>query len=339
MIMQNCGHLDLRLRGGNPLDGGAAYPIKKETAGGSEVMLERPSILPATQKKVLMPMPRTALFLICLLSLSPICARAGSGGSLPFVTGPANVKLRAIAQLDVPTGYVFLDGKQLQAILKRAGEPVSGNECGSVSPTNADWEIMFRFEDIGYVKDDEKNQLDADKLLDAIRRGTAAANRERERNGLATIEVVGWDQPPKYDETTHNLEWAVRGRSSGRDILNYNTRLLGRKGVMEVLLICDPEEFNTALPEFRKVLAGYSYQSGQTYAEFKSGDKVAKYGLAALVLGGAAVGAAKLGLFAWLAVFAKKAGKLIVVAVVAVVAFFKRMFAKLFGSKESGPDY
>jgi uncharacterized membrane-anchored protein len=275
---------------------------------------------------------RFALLLVLLMPMAQTSAPAASG-SLPFMTGPANVKLKDVAQVNLPSGYVFLDGKQIQALLRKAGEPVSGNEYGSISPTNADWEIMFRFEDIGYVKDDEKNQLDADKLLDSIRRGTAAANRQRERNGLPTIEVVGWDQPPKYDETTHNLEWAVRGRSGGRDILNYNTRLLGRKGVMEVLLIVDPEEFNTALPEFRKVLAGYTFQTGQTYAEFRSGDKVAKYGLAALVLGGAAVGAAKLGLFAWLAVFAKKAGKLIVVAVVAVVAFFKKLFARLFGSK------
>ena len=283
-------------------------------------------------------MLRFVLLFAFMVPMAQRSARAASG-SMPFVTGPANVKLRDIAQLSLPEGYTFLDGKQMQALLKQAGEPVSGNECGSISPTNSDWEIMFRFQAIGYVKDDEKNSLDADKLLDAYRRGTAEQNRRRERNGLPTIELVGWDQPPKYDETTHNLEWAIRGRSAGHDILNYNTRLLGRKGVMEVILIVEPEQLNTTLPEFRKVLAGYSFQTGQTYAEFRSGDKVAKYGLAALVLGGAAVGAAKLGLFAWLAVFAKKAGKLIVVAVVAVVAFFKKLFAKIFGGKqESSTD-
>ena len=48
--------------------------------------------------------------------------------------------------------------------------------------------------------------------------------------------------------------------------------------------------------------------------------------------------AVQLGLFAWLAVFFKKAGKLIIVAFVAVIAFFKKMFAKLFGRKtQAGP--
>jgi len=49
------------------------------------------------------------------------------------------------------------------------------------------------------------------------------------------------------------------------------------------------------------------------------------------VVGGAAIGAAKLGLFAWLAVFLKKGAKLVIVAFVAVIAFFKKLLAKLFG--------
>jgi uncharacterized membrane-anchored protein len=79
------------------------------------------------------------------------------------------------------------------------------------------------------------------------------------------------------------------------------------------------------LPGYRALLADYSFQSGHRYAEYRQGDKVAQYGLAALIAGGAAVGAAKLGLFAWLAVFFKKAWKLIVVAVVAVAAGLRRL--------------
>jgi uncharacterized membrane-anchored protein len=84
------------------------------------------------------------------------------------------------------------------------------------------------------------------------------------------------------------------------------------------------------LPEFNALLAGYKYSTGETYAEYKPGDKIAKYGLGALVLGGAAVGAAKLGLFAWLAVFLKKGFKLIILAVVAIGAFFKKIVSKIF---------
>src|SRR5262249_8674298 len=154
---------------------------------------------------------------------------------------------------------------------------------GLIASTNDHWSVIFEFSDIGYVKDDDKDKLDPDKLLNSIKRGTAEANKERVKNGNAPLEIVGWEVPPKYDETTHNLEWAIRATSEGKPILNYNTRLLGRKGVMEVVLIVEPDKLTDTLPEFRDLLASYSFQTGQSYAEFKPGDKVAKYGLAALV--------------------------------------------------------
>jgi uncharacterized membrane-anchored protein len=203
-------------------------------------------------------------------------------------------------------------------------------------PTNEHWSVMFEFSDVGYVKDTDKDKLNADKLLADIKRGTAAANKERVRAGSSAIEVVGWEVPPKYDENTHNLEWAVRATCDGQPLLNYNTRLLGRKGVMEVVLIVEPDKLPATLPTFRSLLDAYSFQTGQTYAEYRSGDRVAKYGLAALVVGGAAVGAAKLGLFAWLAVFLKKGWKLVVVAVAAVAAFFKKLFNRVTG-RDSSP--
>ena len=99
---------------------------------------------------------------------------------------------------------------------------------------------------------------------------------------------------------------------------------------MEVVLIVDPESLPATLPTFKELMAGYSFQTGNSYAEYRPGDKVAKYGLAALVVGGAAVGAAKLGLFTGLLVFLKKGWKLAVVGLAAVATFFKKLFAKRF---------
>ena len=253
---------------------------------------------------------------------------------LNVVKGPAKAHLGSIADVDVPLNYIFINGKDYQALLRAEGEPVSGRELGCLTPTNEHWSVIFKFSNIGYVKDDDK-ELDADKLLDSIKKGTALANKEREKNGNSPIQVVGWDIPPKYDSATHNLEWAIRGMVDDQAILNYNTRLLGRKGVMEVVLITEPDDLPKTLPAFRTLLTGYTFQTGETYAEYRPGDKVAKYGLAALVVGGAAVGAAKLGAFAWLAVLFKKGFKLIIVAFVAVVAFIKKLFARITGRGDS----
>ena len=56
------------------------------------------------------------------------------------------------------------------------------------------------FDDIGYVKDDEKSALDADAILASIRDGTEDVNKERAKRGWPAIKVVGWDQRPHYDE-------------------------------------------------------------------------------------------------------------------------------------------
>jgi len=272
-------------------------------------------------------MYKSILFAACALALLalPLHAQKTEGKKPDVLKGPAKANLEGIAQIDVPAGYQFLDGKTIRALMKASGEPTSGREQGLLMPTNDHWSVIFEFDDVGYVKDDEKDKLDADKLLAAIREGTARANQERERLGSPPLEIVGWEQPPKYDAVTHNLEWAIRATSAGRPILNYNTRLLGRKGVMEAVLIVEPDKLPATLPTFKDLLAGHSFQSGQNYAEYRSGDRIAKYGLAALVVGGGAVGAAKLGLFAWLAVALKKAWKLIVVAIVGGIAFFKRL--------------
>ena len=275
--------------------------------------------------------------LFFVLALSPAPGADNAGPKLNVLRGPAKAVLEGVAQIDIPAGYTFIDGKSTRELMKALGEPSSGHELGLLSPTNRDWSLIFEFSNIGYVKDDEKDKLDADKLLESIKRGTAEANKERVRAGHRPLEVVGWEVPPKYDSVTHNLEWSVRATSDDRPILNYNTRLLGRKGVMEVVLIVEPDKLPATLPVFRNLLTGYSFLTGQNYAEYRPGDKVAKYGLAALVLGGTAVGAAKLGLLGPVLLFFKKAWKLVVIAIAALAASLKKFFGKLFGRKgESG---
>jgi len=65
---------------------------------------------------------------------------------------------------------------------------------------------------------------------------------------------------------------------------------------MSVNLVADPEELEAAAPACTKLLAGFSFNRGNTYAEFRKGDKIAKYGLTALITGGAAAVAIKSGL-------------------------------------------
>jgi uncharacterized membrane-anchored protein len=90
---------------------------------------------------------------------------------------------------------------------------------------------------------------------------------------------------------------------------------------MAVTLVCDPEQLNAAIPEFNRAMGGFSYTDGNRYDQFVSGDRIAEYGLTALITGGAVAVAAKSGLLKWL-------WKIGLVAIIAVGAFFKKIFGR-----------
>lgn len=261
--------------------------------------------------------------------------RKSDGEALTYATmfknvswkvGPMQGDLKGTAEIKVPEGFIFTDGDGTRKVLEASGNLTSGNEVGFISPTSMVWSVIFRFTNDGYIKDDEKDKLDADKMLKTISKAVEESNEERKERGLPTMRIVGWEQPPHYDPETHNLEWALRGESEGgHQIVNYNTRILGRRGVMEAKLIVDPDDLKKTLPEFKSLLRAYDYKSGERYAEYKQGDKLASYGLAALVTGGAVAVAAKTGLLSALILFAKKGFKLIALAIIGIVAGIKRL--------------
>ncbi|MEY4691824.1 MAG: hypothetical protein RIT19_2149 [Verrucomicrobiota bacterium] len=247
---------------------------------------------------------------------------------LPWVQGPTEVQLDGRATLRIPKGFRFLEAKASRDFLKATGNRPSGQETGLLMHTRAEWWVILEFDEIGYVKDDEKSDLNAEQLLESYRGGTEEMNRTREERGSPPIRIVGWHVPPNFNDVSKNLEWSVEAESGGHRFVNYNVRLLGRKGVTKVTLIEDRAGVEATLPEFRDILRSHRYSSGESYAEYRQGDRIAQYGLGALVLGGAAAAAAKFGLFGPLILFLKKAWKLVVAAVVGGVMWIKNLFTR-----------
>lgn len=246
--------------------------------------------------------------------------------------GPTTASMSHLAEIEVPEGYVFANAKDTRTLMEMMQNPVSDDEVGFLGPESLDWFVVFEFSEVGYIRDDDQDALDADKLLRSIQNGTEEANKVRRERGWTTIRVLGWEQPPHYDAETHNLVWAVRAESEGKTMLNYNTRLLGRRGVMRVSLVVDNDQLADVLPTYKGLMQGYAFQPGQRYAEYRSGDKVAKYGLAALITGGAAVAAVKTGL---LAKFGKLLVKLALPVLIAIGAVCKKMFGRKHPASEA----
>lgn len=293
---------------------------------------------------------KTCLYVICLLSIFQCgitWADSSNNPSQPigieWQKGPLVANLGGAAQIKVPQGYAFTDGKGAKRFLELSQNPPSGNEVGLIIPiqkdssTNNFWFMLFEFNEVGYIADTDKSSLDPDGLLRSLQDGTERDNKTRQERGWPAFHITGWQQTPFYDSATHNLTWGIYGQgddASKGQTDNYSVRILGRRGEMSVDLILDPSQLATVLPTYNMLLQGFSYTSGNRYAEFVKGDKVAGYGLAALIAGGAAATAVKTGLVAklWKLLLAAimAVWKLILLVCAAIASFFRKLFAKLF---------
>lgn len=235
-------------------------------------------------------------------------------------------QLDDIASIEVPAGYSFIQAKDTRRLMEMFGNIPTNIENGLICPSDLSWFVVFEFTDDGYVKDDEKDSLDADAILKDLKAGNAAGNERRKEMGLETLTLLGWAVPPNYNPQTNNLEWATKlqGEDGGVTI-NFFTKLLGRYGIMNATLVCNPDALDAILPDYQNLLTTYQYNSGNRYSEFKEGDKIAKYGLTGLIAGGALFAAAKTGL---LGKFLKPI--LIGLAVVGagIAKFFKKVTGK-----------
>lgn len=244
---------------------------------------------------------------------------------LNWVKGPSTAQLAGNSRLVIPEGFVFLDVANTDKFLELNQNIPGGNDV-MIAPESLQWAAYLSFSDEGYVKDDEK--IDADALLKTMKEGTEESNQERRRRGWRELHVVSWAIPPAYNSTNKRLEWATVLQSDGGRNVNFSTKVLGRSGHTSVILVSSEEDLAAARPQLEQVLAGYSFNEGSRYADWVPGDKVAEYGLAALVLGGAAAIATKKGFWGVLATFFAAAWKFIAAGVVALAAGVRKFFGR-----------
>ncbi len=231
--------------------------------------------------------------------------------------GPADIAVSDQAHLKLPAGYVWVPVPAAAQLMRSMGNRVDDSFLGAVFPADdGDWFASVRFIKEGFIKDDDAKDWNAADLLKSLKEGTEASNQDRVQRGIAAMEVVGWAQEPRYDAATHRLVWSAltrdKGSSAAEQGVNYNTYALGREGYISLNLVTNARDLEKYKPDASTLLAAMQYDGGKKYTDFnQSTDKVAAYGLAALVAGAAAK---KLGLLAVILAFAAKFAKVIVVA-------------------------
>src|SRR5262245_18423189 len=99
-------------------------------------------------------------FLALVLLAAPPALEPGFE-SLRLITGPAEGKLGTVATIKVPEGWSFVDGSQMALFNKLTGNLDNPNDVGGlIAPEK--WVVFFSFDNVGYIADDEKDELDAD---------------------------------------------------------------------------------------------------------------------------------------------------------------------------------
>ncbi|GGZ02864.1 DUF2167 domain-containing protein [Pseudoduganella plicata] len=267
---------------------------------------------------------------LCLLLAVPLthAAEASPGQlmtSLKFQEGKITLP-GDIATLNLPPNFRYLSPADAGRLLSEGwGNPPGIETLGMIVPTavhplsREGWGVVVTYEKQGHVKDDDADSIKYDELLKTMQESMVEANEERKKQGYQPMTLVGWAEAPHYDKTSHKLYWAKELHSEGdtQNGLNYNIRVLGREGVLVLNAVAGMDQIGQIRNEMKAVTAFSDFTAGNRYADFNERtDKVAEYGLAALIAGGAA---AKLGLFGKLFALLLAFKKVIIVGVGAAV--------------------
>ncbi len=237
------------------------------------------------------------------------------------------------ATLKVPEEFYYLNPEDTEKVLVEVwGNPPGQDKLGMLFPAEQTpfdegaWGVTIDYEEEGYVSDEDVDDINYADLLETMQEDTADASAQRVQMGYEPVELVGWAAQPYYDKTSHKMHWAKEikfGEGETVNTLNYNIRVLGRKGVLILNFIAGMDQKTIIDQQLNTVLAMAEFNPDSRYGDFNPDiDKVAAYGLGALVAGKVV---AKTGLIAAALIFLKKFG---VIIFIALAALFGRLFKR-----------
>ncbi len=232
-----------------------------------------------------------------------------------------------LATLNLPPTLRYLDPANTERLLVEGwGNPDGSGTLGMIVPSDTSpladesWGVVVTYEEEGFVSDEDADGIDYTELLSQMQASTLEDNEARAEQGYERVELVGWAESPRYDEDTHKLFWAkeLAFEGSPSNTLNYNVRVLGRRGVLVLNAVAGMDQLGLIQDAMPELIAAADFNSGSRYADYQPGtDKLATYGLAALVAGGVA---AKSGLLTKVFGLALAAKKLVIPGLIAAVA-------------------
>ncbi len=246
---------------------------------------------------------------------------------------------QAHVTLNLGETYYFLNADESRRVLTEGwGNPPETvtDVIGMIFPagktfTDDTWGAVLTYVEDGYVSDSDAAGIDYAELLNRLRQGEAQENEARRAAGFATTHLVGWAQEPSYDPQRHNLIWAKEisfSDSTTGNTLNYDVRVLGRRGVFSMNLVTGMDRLEPTRAAATQLMGAAAFDAGSRYTDYVEGqDKKAAYGVAGLIAGGAAVALAKkAGLLGILFLILKKGGVFLLAGAGAAFAWLRTLF-------------
>ncbi|WP_420385959.1 DUF2167 domain-containing protein [Roseivirga sp.] len=231
-----------------------------------------------------------------------------------------------IATLKVPEGFKFVNREKAKYVLTDVwGNPEDESTLGLIFPEDSNpffmsYAIEVSYVEDGYIEDDDAADINYYELLDQMKEDSDAENEQRASMGYPMVELIGWASSPYYDSKTKKLYWAkeLKFEESEINTLNYNIRILGRKGYLMLNYIADIDQLDLINANIDPVLNSVEFNEGYRYEDFDSSiDDVAAYGIGGLIAGKIL---AKAGFFAVLLKF----WKLILIGIAGIGAGVRR---------------
>jgi len=260
-------------------------------------------------------------------------AAAPAGPELKYQTGTITLPNK-VATLHLGERYRYLDPNETNKLLMAWGNESDTTTQGTIIPVDVDpwsqtgWAVILTYDDDGHIDDSDAAKIDYDDMLKDMKEGTEDHNGERKKAGFEAVHLIGWAEKPRYDASAKKLYWAkeLSFEGSHGNTLNYDVRVLGREGVLSMNAVAGMDRLEQIRGEMQPLIGVAEFNEGYRYGEFnKKTDRMAEYGLAALIAAG--VGA-KLGLFAKLGALLLAFKKFIVIGFIAIGAFIKKLFGK-----------
>jgi uncharacterized membrane-anchored protein len=163
--------------------------------------------------------------------------------------------LDGIATLEVPEGFQYLNGEQSEFVMSELWgnppEPSAGLlflEGHKPLDTLVGYVVEITWAEEGYVSDEDAEELDFDDLMEQMQEDAAEINEQRVSMGYAAVDIIGWASEPMCDGETHRIHWAKELNFEGEEAntMNYNIRVLGRRGYLMLNAIGGMEELRSS---------------------------------------------------------------------------------------------